>query len=106
MSTAEYRKEKYDNVSFKVPKGKRQEYQQAAADFGIAQSEMFRQAVEIFIAEKSLQDLPLNPAPMKTQKPENSLSSEQKKILDEFNQLSIETQKAFMKLFKTINSNK
>lgn len=104
MSTAEYRKEKYDNVSFKIPKGKREEYKQAADDFGIAQSEMFRLAVDTFIAEKSLQDLPVR-AVMLARQPEKpeTLSADERRLLDDINQLPSDTRKALVKLVKSIN---
>ena len=115
MSTPEYRKEKYDNVSFKVSKGKAEEYRQAARDFGIAQSEMFRQAVETFIAERSLQDLPVTSTPkspptachaLMEQLPVvgTLLSKEQRLLLDEFNQLPVDTQKAIVKLIRSVNA--
>ena len=108
MSTAEYRKEKYDNVSFKIPKGKREEYKQAADDFGIAQSEMFRLAVDTFIAEKSLQDLPVRAVMLARQpvKPENQLSAEERKLIDEFNQLPTDAQKYLLKFVKAVNQTK
>lgn len=54
MSTPEYKKETYDRIGLVVRKGKRAEYQQATEDFGMTQAEMFRLAVETFIAERSL----------------------------------------------------
>ena len=108
MSTPEYQKEKYDNVSFKVPKGKSLEYKQAAQDFGMGQSEMFRLAVEKFIAEQSLQDLPvriIKPASTKTPPPV-AISAADKRLVEEFNQLPADVQKKTLALIRAINESK
>lgn len=54
----DYKKMHYDQIAFRVKKGKREEYQQAANDFGLGLSEMIRLAVETYIADRSLHDLP------------------------------------------------
>lgn len=100
---AEYKKANYDQVSIRVKKGKRLEYQQAAADFGLGYAEMIRLAVETFIAERSLQDLPVKPASM-TKQPTEKLTSQERTLLDEFNRLPVDVQKAFLKTFKAINA--
>ena len=103
MSTPEYKRAKYDNFSFQAPKGKRLEYQQAAEDFGMTQAEMFRLAVETFIAERSLQDLPVKPAPIERQPTAEKLSAQERTLLDEFNRLPVDAQKALLKFLKTLN---
>ena len=101
---AEYKRNNYDKIFFLVKKGKRAEYQQAAENFGLGQAEMIRLAVETFIAERSLQDLPVKPAPMAKEQPAEKLTSTEKNLLDEFNRLPVDVQKAFLKTFKAINA--
>lgn len=102
----EYKKLNYDQVSIRVKKGKREEYQQAAEDFGLGYAEMIRLAVDTFIAEKSLQDLPariVKPAPIS--KPESpKLSVEERRLLDEFNKLPPDVQKSIAKMIRAINT--
>lgn len=50
MSTAEYKKAAYDRIGLVVKKGKREEYQQHAARIGLSVSEIFKLAVDEFIA--------------------------------------------------------
>lgn len=100
---AEYKRNNYDKIFFLVKKGKRAEYQQAAEDFGMTQAEMIRLAVETFIAEKSLQDLPVKPAPINKQQTAEKLSSAERALLDEFNRLPVDSQKALLKFLKTLN---
>lgn len=104
MSTAEYKREKFDRLNIYVPKGNGAKYQQAAKDFGISQSEMIRLAVETYIADRSLHDLPVKPAPMAKEPPAEKLTSQEKTLLDEFNRLPVDVQKAFLKTFKAINA--
>lgn len=98
---AEYKKANYDKIFFLVKKGKREEYKQAAEDFGLGQAEMIRLAVDTFIAEKSLQDLPtriVKPAP------QEKISDEERRLLDEFNKLPTDVQKSIAKMIRTINA--
>lgn len=107
MSDAEYKKSRYDRVAFLSPKGKGAEYKQAANDFGLGLSEMIRLAVETYIADRSLHDLPVKPvkpAPMAKEPPAEKLTSQEKTLLDEFNRLPVDVQKAFLKTFKAINA--
>ena len=98
----EYKKANYDQFIFRAKKGKKEEYRQAAEDFGLGLTEMFRLAVETFIAERSLYDLPVKPAP-KTP-PEEKLSSEERKLLDEFSKLPPDVQKSIAKMIRAINT--
>ena len=97
------RKERYDNILIRVKKGKREEYQQAAQDFGIGFWELIQTAVETYIADRSLHDLPVKPAPIS--KPESpKLSAEERRLLDEFNKLPPDVQKSIAKMIRTINA--
>ena len=104
MSTAEYKKGKYDRLNIYIPKGDGEEYKQAANDFGLGLSEMIRLAVETYIADRSLHDLSVKPAPMAKESPSEKLSTQEKTLLDEFNRLPVDVQKAFLKTFKAINA--
>ena len=112
----EYKKNNYDSILFRVKKGKKAEYQQAASELGLGKMELMRVAVEEYIAhrrdEKSVgsRDADLSPvdtnnAPITCKQPEQNLSTEQKQLIEEFNKLPVETQKAFLKLFTLINQN-
>ena len=92
----EYKKTNYDQVAIRVKKGKREEYQQAAENFGLGYGEMIRLAVEKFIADRS--DEPFT----KPVKPENQLSTEERKLIDAFNQYTQEGRKAIVKLVETL----
>ena len=103
MSTAEYQKAAYDRIGLVVKKGKREEYQQAAQDFGLTLSELLKISIETYIADRSLQDLPVKPAPIS--KPESpKLSAEERRLLDEFNKLPPDVQKSIAKMIRTINA--
>lgn len=99
-----YKKANYDHIAFHVKKGKREEYKQAADDFGISLRELFQTSVEEFIAERSLQSLPVKPASI-TPPPAEKLTSQEKTLLAEFNQLPADVQKSLLKLAKSINAN-
>ena len=98
-----YKKTHYDQVAFRVKKGKREEYKSAAQDFGVSLSELLKTAVETYIADRSLHDLPVKPAPIF--KPESQeLSAEERRLLDEFNKLSPDVQKSIAKMIRVINA--
>ena len=112
----EYKKNNYDSILFRVKKGKKAEYQQAASELGLGKMELMRVAVEEYIAhrrdEKSVgsRDADLSPvdtnnAPITCKQPEQNLSTEQKQIIEEFNKLPVETQKAFLKLLEPVFTN-
>ena len=96
----EYKKLNYDNILVRVKKGKKEEYQQSADSLGLGQAEMIRQAIEEFIQNHAGENLSLA-----TQNQEQKLSAADKKLIEEFNQLPAETQKALIKLIQSINQN-
>ena len=103
MSTPEYKREKYDSISFFAPKGTRNTYKQAAEDFGLPLTTMIKSAVDTFIAERSLQNLPVKPAPLKSRQAAESLSPEERRLVEEFRRLPVDVQEGFMRTFKAIN---
>lgn len=48
--------------------------------------------------------LPVKPAPMNKQPTAEKLTSAERTLLDEFNRLPVDVQKAFLKTFKAINA--
>ena len=96
----EYKKANYDNILVRVKKGKKEEYQQVADDFGFGQAEMFRLAIEEFIANHTGEVM--IPAQMAARSADK-LSAEQKRLLAEFSKLPADAQKSLMKFLKTIN---
>lgn len=52
-SDYDYKKANYDQILIRVKKGKQADYREAAAALGLGQMELFRQAVDEFIARHS-----------------------------------------------------
>lgn len=105
MSDYEYKKSKYDTIVFRVKKGKATEYRQAAQDLGVGFWNLLQTGVEEFIANHLGGDfLPVKPAPMTKEPPAEKLTSVERTLLDEFNRLPVDVQKAFLKTFKAINA--
>lgn len=98
-----YKKENYDQILIRVKKGKKEEYKQAAEGLGLGQMELFRTAVEEFIANHAGEEFPPRRLP---ESPPEKFTPEQRRLVEEFNQLSAETQKALVKLMRTINESK
>ena len=102
-----YESKAYDQISFKVAKGKRDEYQQAANRLNLGQAALFRLAAEEFITRyiggENLSVVETKPlAIVDNKQDKQNLSAEQKRLVDNFNQLPVETQKAISKLVKTL----
>lgn len=105
MSTAEYKREKYTQLAFYVPKSKGTEYKQVARDLGMQQSDMLRQAIEEFVQNHAGGDfLPVKPAPIKIT-PEPQITKEQRAMLEEISKLPVDTQKALLKFLRSLNGN-
>ena len=96
LSIAKYQQEKCDRITVDVPKGKREVYKAAAAKLGLSLSMLIQHGVESYgggIATESF---------TKPEKPE-SLSADERRLIDEFNRLPSDTRKALVKLVKSIN---
>ena len=106
MSSYEYKAAKYDRVGFWVEKGTRAKYQLMAATIGLGQSEMFRRAVDEFIQNHAAETCgELNhtqPAQIVDTSPR--LTGDEKKLVDAFNNLSPEAQKALLKFLDALQS--
>ena len=97
LAVAKYRKEKCDNISIDVPKGKKASYRQSAAELNLNLTALIQNAVEEFIARHSGENqATLSSPPLK-------LSVVEKNLLAEFNQLPVDTQKLILKLIHTLN---
>lgn len=99
-----YKKENYDQILFRVKKGKREEYRAAADELGLGQMELFRQAVEEFIQRHAGEvNLP-TPTPTPTTQPAEQISATQRRLLDAVNQLSADAQKSLIKFLQSLNA--
>lgn len=95
LAVKKYREKTYDTIGFDVPKGKREEFKDKAAKLGLSLAKFLFVAAETYgegIAADSF---------TKPEKPE--LSADERRLLDEFNQLPSDTRKALVKLVKSIN---
>ena len=104
-SDYEYKKANYDQILIRVKKGKQVAYTEAAAALGIGRMEMFRRAVDEFIANHAAETYggELNhtqPAQIVDTSPR--LTGDEKKLIDAFNNLSPEAQKALLKFLDAL----
>lgn len=98
VSIAKYQQEKCDRITADIPKGKREAYKMIAAEKGLSLSQLIQNSVESFAG--------LVPEKVTTECPPEKFTPEQRRLVEEFNQLSAETQKALVKLVRTINESK
>ena len=99
MSTAEYKKANYDQILFRVKKGKREEYQQAAESFGIGFWALLQAGVEEYIANHGGEEF--NTASIGAKETEK-LSAADKKLVENFNALSPKSQKALREIISEL----
>ena len=98
LAQQKYDQKSYDQILIKVKKGKREEYRQSAESIGLGQMEMIRLAIEEYIKNHTGEDFTA------AIKPEaEKLTTEQKRLVEEFNQLPADAQKYFLKAFRAIN---
>ncbi|MBR4384378.1 MAG: hypothetical protein IKP64_12580 [Selenomonadaceae bacterium] len=107
LAKDKYRTEKRDQINAEVPKGKRDEYKQAAARFGISLAQLIQNGVEEFIQNHAGEDFSeanqLTAAGASTvEKPGETLSREEKKLLEEFRQMPVNSQKHVRGLIRAI----
>lgn len=99
IANKKYRAKTYDTISFDVPKGKRDEYKQAAASLGLSLARFLYLAAEAFSKEHSGEDF--KPALMNNA---GKLSATEKKLVEEFKQLPKDAQKTLLKFLQTLNT--
>ena len=90
----------YDRLAIWVKKGVRDEYKQAAAELGISLAGLVQNGVEEFI-ERHGGEVIARPSSSK----EERLSSADKRLVEEFNQLPDEVKSTVRKLIQQINQN-
>ena len=98
IAVQKYRAKTYDTIGFDVPKGKREEFKQKAASLGISLAKFLFLSAESYGAKHA--------GEVVTVKPENQLSAEERKLIDEFNQLPTDAQKHLLKFVKAVNQTK
>lgn len=101
MAVKKYRSEKRDQISFDVPKGKRDEFKQLANLLGMSLQGLFVNAVEAYGRNHGSE----NALSISSEESER-FSPADRKLVEEFNQLPVDTQKAVVKLIQTINATK
>ena len=100
IAIKKYQQEKRDRLTVDVPKGKREEYKAKAAKLGLSLSVLIQKGVETYGVNHAGQNLSAA-----SQNLEQKLSAADKKLIEEFNRLPAETQKALIKLIQSINQN-
>ncbi len=108
LAQEKYNKENYDRLAILIKKGKRDEYHAKAAEFGLGYAEMIRVAIEEFIQRHAGEDFSeanqLTATSMSTdEKPGETLSREEKKLLEDFRQMPANLQKHVRGLIRAIN---
>lgn len=99
MAVKKYRQEKRDQISFDVPKGKREELKRSAALLGMTLQGLFVNSAEEFIKNHAGKDfLATLPTPET-----KSLSPADERLLDEFSKLPADAKKHLVELAKIIN---
>ena len=98
VSIAKYQQEKCDRVTADIPKGKREAYKMIAAEKGLSLSQLIQNSVESFAG--------LVPEKFTTECPPEKFTPEQRRLVEEFNQLSVDAQKYLIKTLKAINQSK
>ena len=101
LAKAKYQQEKRTLIATEVSKEKGEFYRTTATEFGISLSKLVQNGVEEFIQNHAGQNLSLV-----AQNSEPKLSAADKKLVEEFNQLPVDTQKVIAKLIATINATK
>ena len=94
----DYKNMNYDRLAIWVKKGSRDDYKKSAAELGLSLAMLVQNGVEEYIKNHA------GEMPLSTPKPE--LTSEQKRLVEEFNQLPLNAQKHFLQAFKAINQSK
>ena len=102
-----YRSEKRDQISVDVPKGKRDAYKQIAAELNISLASLIQVGVEEYARTHAGEDFSAAnqvAAGVSTdEKPGETLSREEKKLLEDFRQMPANLQKHVRGLIQAIN---
>ena len=94
----EYKKANYDQFIFRAKKGKREEYKQVAEKLGLGQMEMFRLAIEEFIANHGGEIIKKSEA--------EKLTTEDRRLLTAFAKLPKNAQTNLIKTLEALSPQK
>ena len=105
-----YRSEKRDQIAVDVPKGKREVYKRIAAKLGKSLAQLIQDSVEEFSRAHAGEDWTANQlaagvsmaGASTVEKPGETLSREEKKLLEEFRQMPVNSQKHVRGLIRAI----
>ena len=75
-----------------------------AAELGLSLSMLIQNSVETFAQNHSGEEFQTSTLKTSEHVPEQKLTPEQKKLVEEFSKLPVDTQKAFMKILTAINT--
>ena len=97
LAVQKYRAKTYDTIGFDVPKGKREEFKTVAAGMGLSLAKFLLLAAESYGANHAGEEFKTTtPAPMTT---------EERKLIEDFNALPDDVRKSISKLIRQINQN-
>lgn len=101
-----YRAKTYDTVAFDVPKGTRDKYKQAATSFGLSLAKFLATSADEFIQNHAGENRAANQLMTAItptiEKPGEVLSREEKKLLEDFRQLPVDSQKHIRGVIRAI----
>ena len=107
ISIAAYQQEKCDRLIADVPKGKREVYKRIAAELNLSLASLIQVGVEEYARAHAGEDWTANQltaTSMSTdEKPGETLSREEKKLLEDFRQMPANLQKHVRGLIQAIN---
>ena len=95
----EYQDANFDRLAIRIKKVLREEYRQAAEDFGLSLRELVQSGIEMYISERTGEEFSRKITP-----PAEKISSADKKIIDTVNSLPPESKKALLKFLDTLVS--
>ena len=99
MALAKFKQEKRDTLTIDLPKGSKDGYKKSAAGFGISLTKLIQAGIEEYIQNHG-GEVPN----VITRQPEQKLSPEQRRLVEEFNRLPPDVQKSIIKMIQAINA--
>ena len=106
ISIAAYQQEKCDRLTADVPKGKREVYKRIAAELNLSLASLIQVGVEEYARAHAGEDQAANQLAAgvsAVEKPGETLSREEKKLLEDFRQMPANLQKHVHGLIQAIN---
>ena len=96
MAKEKYRNDKRDQMTVEIPKGKRDAYKLIAAELGLSLSMLVQASIEDYGANHAVKIVVQQDADQK-------LTTEQKRLVEEFSKLPVDAQKHLMKFVAAVN---